>query len=285
MKDETKIDRDENLDHYIYVITNIINGKLYIGYSKDPHKRWIAHKAASNVKKPLQYIHRAMRKYNYNNFIFDIIEQHPTKTLCREAEIFYIAYFKFLGQKLYNVTTGGEAASGLKHTEATKEKMRQASLGKRYNLGYKHTPETKEKMGKAQRGRKHSDITKEKIRQNNLGKKHAEESKEKISQSRLGFKHTEETRAKMSASKLGHKTNLSRKATVETKQKLHLLNRGSKNNSAKLTDNQVIEIYTNFTINKNITRQQLCDNYNMSKSAISKILSGKTWSHLTKGIK
>lgn len=58
----------------IYKITNKINGKLYIGYSKRPSARWYDHKKyACKNKKGVLY--DAMRKYGIENFVFDIIYQ------------------------------------------------------------------------------------------------------------------------------------------------------------------------------------------------------------------
>lgn len=48
--------------------------------------------------------------------------------------------------------------------------------------------------------------TKQKLREANIGKKHSEETKQKMSESRKGFKHSEETKMKMSKSAMNHTT-------------------------------------------------------------------------------
>jgi len=100
---------------------------------------------------------------------------------------------------------------GIPCAEATKEKLRKTSTGR------KHTEEAKKKISETHKGEKnpfygkcHTAETKEKIRLAStgnkyaLGSKHTKEQKRKYSERlrgnkyALGFKHTEETRAKLS---------------------------------------------------------------------------------------
>lgn len=53
---------DESCKFYIYKITNMINGKLYIGQSVNPYKRWIGHKNAANSS-PKQIVGQIRREY------------------------------------------------------------------------------------------------------------------------------------------------------------------------------------------------------------------------------
>ena len=48
----------------------------------------------------------------------------------KEAESFWISYFKFLGQKLVNRTSGGEGVDGLIHTDKSKKLMSVSHKGK-----------------------------------------------------------------------------------------------------------------------------------------------------------
>jgi len=58
----------------IYVITNLINNKQYVGLSKDCHKRWADHynkSYTSNRKDDLEKaLYKAMKKYGRDNFSF-----------------------------------------------------------------------------------------------------------------------------------------------------------------------------------------------------------------------
>ena len=56
---------------YIYQITNLINGKIYIGQTNNIQKRWANHKCSND---PNMAIARALRKYGVDNFKFEILE-------------------------------------------------------------------------------------------------------------------------------------------------------------------------------------------------------------------
>ena len=93
----------------IYKITNLINGKVYIGCSKDIEHRWIAHKSESILEHNPQYnysIHKAFRKYGIDNFSFEIIELVPESELF-EKEKYWIAFYDSYN-KGYNETLGGD---------------------------------------------------------------------------------------------------------------------------------------------------------------------------------
>lgn len=92
----------------IYKITNKINGKSYIGQSTNIAKRWSHHLAVAQNDKYSQqqwYIHRAIRKYGKENFIFEVLEECP-KELLNEREIYWIAKFDTYNNG-YNLTLGG----------------------------------------------------------------------------------------------------------------------------------------------------------------------------------
>ena len=91
----------------IYKITNVINGKIYIGQSINILNRWIQHRC-SNDNMP---IHRAMRKYGVDNFILEILEECD-RTELDEREIYWIGYYDGYNDiNCYNATRGGEGAS------------------------------------------------------------------------------------------------------------------------------------------------------------------------------
>lgn len=94
----------------IYVITNRINKKQYVGLSTNCVRRWYDHRSKSinshkkdDIEKPL---YRAMRKYGLDNFSFSILEECPKELLC-EREVFWIEKLKSYSDG-YNATIGGD---------------------------------------------------------------------------------------------------------------------------------------------------------------------------------
>ena len=91
----------------IYKITNKINGKIYIGQSKNIFKRWSEHRyEAKNNDKPL---YKAFRKYGIENFTFEIIEICNIEQL-NEREIFWTKFYNSYNNG-YNLTPGGDYSS------------------------------------------------------------------------------------------------------------------------------------------------------------------------------
>ena len=98
----------------IYCITNLINGKQYIGQSTNIELRFRSHKSS----KDNYPIHNAIQKYGEHNFKFEIICKCSEDKL-DEEEIKFINLYStvLLG---YNLTYGGQ---GGKKSETAKENM------------------------------------------------------------------------------------------------------------------------------------------------------------------
>lgn len=93
---------------FIYLVTSLVDGKVYVGLTKLIKKRWGEHLSAA--RKGSQYpLHRAIRKHGVQNFVVTCIE---TVTTNREdllaAEIKHIAAYGCTAPKGYNLTSGGE---------------------------------------------------------------------------------------------------------------------------------------------------------------------------------
>lgn len=127
--------------YYIYILQNKINLKIYVGYSYNVSARWRNHK--SNANQGYEFpIHYAIRKYGWENFDKQVIEEWDTKEEAWDAEMFWIAFFRTninrYGKEYgYNLNDGGACSSGM--------------------LGKKASEETKLKMSKSLKGRKHTD--------------------------------------------------------------------------------------------------------------------------------
>lgn len=141
---------------------------------------------------------------------------------------------------LVNLTDGGR---GLYNASPdTIEKVRKASTGRKPTLGMKFSEETKHRMREAQLGKTLSDDHKKKISLAHIGKvghskgkKLSTEHRLKISNSLkghapsfVGRTHSHETKARISQANKGKKSALGRKATIETKEKLSAAKKGNK---------------------------------------------------------
>lgn len=128
---------------YVYVIRNLINGKVYVGQTKNFAQRKAGHiySAKSAIDRPLQ---RSMRKHGIENFSFEIIEECVDVQI-NEREQFWVAHFdSFNPEKGYNLTSGGDAP--LFVSDETRKKMSESQTG------HIVSDETKKKIRKARLG-------------------------------------------------------------------------------------------------------------------------------------
>lgn len=115
----------------IYLITNIVNNKIYVGQSVNFYKRVKIHERTSFNKKNRDYNHplyKAIRKYGIVNFEVKILKRCSSLDELNSSEIFYIKTLDSIIDhgKGYNLEKGGH--NGLK-SEFTKAKMRKSQGG------------------------------------------------------------------------------------------------------------------------------------------------------------
>jgi group I intron endonuclease len=103
----------------IYKSTNIINGKVYIGFDSNFPNRKNVHKSAS--KKQNYKFYRAIRKHGWDNFVWEIIYQSKDKehTLKIMEPYFINEYNSFYAG--YNSTFGGDGTFGLILSDSAKK--------------------------------------------------------------------------------------------------------------------------------------------------------------------
>lgn len=106
---------EENIMHYIYVIQNRKDLKIYIGQTKYPQRRWRQHRnSAKRCKRGIIgsstiLISRAMAKHDVDNFEFQIIEECSVDEI-NDAERFWISFFGTQHRrKGYNLSPGGDS--------------------------------------------------------------------------------------------------------------------------------------------------------------------------------
>ncbi len=199
---------------YIYIFTNKINNKKYIGQTIDIQRRLKEHERANTDS----LFHKSIKKYGWNNF--DKFYFCCPKFLLDFVEKILILFLNSLLYKGYNLESGGNKN---KHfSDVSKQKMSESrknlSEDDRYKIsiskiGSHLSKETKNKISNALKGDKNpnfgktlSNETKSKLSILNTGKTLSDETKKKMSESRKGKKHylygkhlTDEIKNKISA--------------------------------------------------------------------------------------
>lgn len=190
----------------IYLITNKINGKRYVGQTIQTLKnRWSkhCHPTHANVTMPVV---RAIKKYSKENFDIKVLAKCDSKKEMDHRESYYIKLLNTRSPNGYNLLSGG--ARGL-HTEETKKKIAYAQTGeKNHNFGKTASFETRNKMSIGHTGLKRSEEVKkacsERVKGEKhpmFGKHHTEEAVKKISKSSTGRTFSSESLKKMSKSR------------------------------------------------------------------------------------
>ena len=138
---------------FIYKITNKINEKVYIGQTDNLERRWREHISISKNPNNVHhyYLHRAMACHGIDIFLYEVLEEIVSNNVSDfdQAEIKWISTYdsKNLG---YNLTDGGSATRGFKHSQSTKDKMSENNKGKLSGnknsmFGKQHSQETRQK--------------------------------------------------------------------------------------------------------------------------------------------
>lgn len=154
----------------IYEFVNKINGKVYVGQAKDFKSRLRCHKYHYKSNKKNSPFYAALRKYGWDNFFINIIEECNVELL-NDREEYWINEKKCLYPNGYNLMKGG---GQYEMSENTKNKL----SNKR--KGIKFSPEHIENLRKSHLGIKLSNETKKKLSDINKGKIHSEETRIKL---------------------------------------------------------------------------------------------------------
>jgi hypothetical protein len=122
MKIDKIVDSKEHIYGMIYIITNTINNKKYIGQTlshRKNHNRYrpfgyirrfkdhISEALCNTKKNQCTYLNQAIRKYGKDVFIVELIETCPIELL-DEKEIYQISNHNSLYPNGYNLTIGGK---------------------------------------------------------------------------------------------------------------------------------------------------------------------------------
>lgn len=180
----------------IYITTNLINGKKYIGRDSKNDPTYLGSGHA---------LIRAMKKYGRHNFKKEIIEECVSFDELEKREEYWLNYYDAgRSEQFYNMhnhSSGG--ALGMNITSETRKKLRDFNLGKKLSI------ETRKKMSESRQGDKN----------HFFGKTHSEESRKKIKEARRNqiIHISEETKQKISDAQKGIPR---KKHSEESKQKI-----------------------------------------------------------------
>jgi len=264
----------------IYKILNKINGKYYVGSTKNFNNRWNSHKSSLNRNEHTNiHLQNSYNKFGKENFDFIIIESFydlNIKEILEEyinhnfknerinnllsknnllsaviliREQYYLDIAKDETDKCYNLqfdASGGDVA------DLTRIKMSVIKKGKPNNrIGTKHTDETKKKIGLIHLGKKisdsHKNILKNKFKGNGnpfYGKTHTAETKERLRAINSGINHP-------------------------------MYGKSSKNKDLTIYHwfNSFLKIY------ESCTRTELISKYNLKRGSVTSLVHKKSKSH------
>ncbi len=155
----------------VYLITNKINGKKYIGVDKNNNPNYLG----SGISVKL-----AIKKYGKNNFTKDIIEECHVSNVY-DREIYWIKRYNAVNSSnYYNISDGGKGGNKLNNPESYRKWLRN-----KQNLS---------ELNSQRKGKTYEDIygenadkEKEKRRNSLIGSEHSIERRENQSKSHKGL--------------------------------------------------------------------------------------------------
>lgn len=240
MNENSKITQEKKF--CVYKITNIINGKIYIGKTSNIAVRWEKHIKISKTKnkKSYHYLHKSINKYGEVNFIIEKIEDNLTEKESFNREKFWIKMLDSKNPNIgMNLTNGGEGTSGLKWSQKSRDKMRG-------------------------------------INNHNFGKPLSNEVKEKISISisgeNNGFYKKQHSKETIDFLK-------NREISDDIKLIISIGCRGENQWNAKFSDSDILEIRRRWD-NKEISQTKLAEEYGVKPNTINQIVNRKRWTHI-----
>lgn len=152
------------MDSYlIYEAVNPVNGKRYIGKTNDLEVRKAGHRRTS-IKGGFVF-GRAIRKYGFETFQWNILSRHKVEADALEEEVRVIKQRREAGVILYNMTDGGDGVSGHKYTPE------QNAANSARQLGRKVSAETRKRQSKAHLGSKRTTAQRKNISEAKMGLK------------------------------------------------------------------------------------------------------------------
>ena len=240
METEEKI--IENPYGFIYITTNMVNGKRYLGQKRfDEWNKWKAYLGSGRALK------NALKKYGKENFSRNIICLCYYEEELNQTEYDLSVFLNVVeSNDWYNLEYGGSGCSGYHHTDETKKHLSEVLSGENHPwYGKHHSEESKQKMSEkhkgiepANKGKSATEETKQKLRDAWIGrprnfsdevkkkmseshKNPSDETREKLRNAQIKRYENQEERKKQSVAMSGNKNpRYGQHCTEETKEKI-----------------------------------------------------------------
>ena len=256
---------------YIYITTNKVNNKRYIGQHKGDFdsKYYGSGKIISN----------AILKYGTENFVVEILEKCDNKEELNKREKWWIKHFNAVENKsFYNIAKGGEGG----HTIAGYNEEQKAIYSRNMSNALKGRVFTDEHKMKISKSLKNANLDRRGKNNSFYGRAHSEETKRKISETlskRCGYKHSEETKRKISESHKGKTVSLeTRKKMSEITTMRNLGSKHSEETKRKISESNKVKV--EISLNKKTRTfdsvqecaQYLKENFNLSVGTLKILL-------------
>lgn len=243
----------------IYMITNTVNGKVYIGSCRSFKNRWNDHaRILRSGRHHTKHLQASFNRHGEDAFIFTIVQHMPGSTKEERLTVEALWIEKYWGWKCYNGTKQTVSREGFPNkeplppkSEATRQKLSDTHkrLGTKppSRLGVPVSEEDRQKKRESalrlglkppspEVGHKHSEATLQKMREaaqkrtihSMTGRTHSEETLKKMREaaakrtvfSATGLKRSEETKRKMAEAHIGKKrSDEARKNMAEAQQR------------------------------------------------------------------
>lgn len=144
--------------YYVYKITNLVNGKIYIGKHSTTN-------LDDNYMGSGVVLHKAYQTYGLVCFKKEIIDYYTSEEELNRGEIYWIARFNSTDPNVgYNLTQGGEGSLGLIFSEEARRKISESKKGK------PRSEEVKHKISETKKGKPRSEETARKISESMKGR-------------------------------------------------------------------------------------------------------------------
>jgi group I intron endonuclease len=261
--------------YYIYLITNRLTSMIYVGQTDNTDHRWNQHliDARSWLRYPENgyglYINKMMAVEGIDNFVFTPIQTYASSIEVCRAETWWIDFFPSLFPHGYNLSRG---------------------------KGKSPSPETRAKISASLMRHPVSERSRQVLREVNIGREPWNKGTKGVMQPNDGsFKQTinwpsdEELTQLLNSNGYKFVSELLQCAESSIAERVgrHQLgpinspvSRGENHPFVKLTEEQVMDIL-HLCKTTDMTKREIGERFGIARTAVSAILHGHTWSHLT----